>query len=256
MTKHPLSGRSAIITGGARGIGQAIALRLAEQGANICIADVIDASDTAEDIMQHSGTDSKAISAKVDVRNRDEVVACVQTVVDTFGSLDIVVNNAGTCARIDLESMDDDSWTRDIETNLRGTFLFTQAAIYPHMKNQGSGRIVNISSISGIMGGPFTSGDGAGRSGPAYAASKGGVIAFTKWVAKEVGILGITCNTVAPGPIATPMTDSMNYSFDSQAIKRMGTPNEIAAAVAYLASPDAAFVTGDTLKVCGGAAIG
>jgi 3-oxoacyl-[acyl-carrier protein] reductase len=256
MTNLPLAGQSAIVTGGARGIGQAIALRLAQQGANVCIVDVVDGADTAADLMESSGTASKIISTTADVRSRDAVTSCVSSVVETFGSIDIVVNNAGTCGRVDLESMDDETWTRDIETNLRGTFLFTQAAIYPHMKSQGSGRIINISSISGIMGGPFATGDGAGRSGPAYAASKGGVIAFTKWVAKEVGTLGITCNTVAPGPIATPMTDSLDYSFDNQAIKRMGTPAEIAAAVTYLASPDAAFVTGETLKVCGGAAIG
>lgn len=256
MSNLALAGQSAIVTGGARGIGQAIALRLAEQGADVCIVDVVDGTDTAASIMKLSGTDSKVISTCVDVRSRDEVTSCVRSVVDTFGSIDIVVNNAGTCGRIDLEHMDDETWTRDIETNLRGTYLFTQGAIYPYMKRQGSGRIVNVSSISGIMGGPFASGDGAGRSGPAYAASKGGVIAFTKWVAKEVGVLGITCNTVAPGPIATPMTESLSYSFDNQAIKRMGSAVEIAAAVAYLASPEAAFVTGETLKVCGGAAIG
>lgn len=256
MTNGNLSGKSAIVTGGARGIGHTIAQRLAEQGANVCIVDVIDGADAAQEIVEKSGTNSKVISATVDVRDREQVRACVQSVVDAFGGIDIVVNNAGTCGRIDLETMDDETWTRDIDTNLRGTFLFTQAAIYPHMKNQGDGRIVNISSISGIMGGPFATGDGAGRSGPAYAASKGGVIAFTKWVAKEVGALGITCNTVAPGPVATPMTEQMNYSFDNQAIKRMGTPEEIAAAVAFLASPDAAFITGDTIKVCGGSAIG
>lgn len=254
MNVEPLAGKSAIVTGGARGIGYAIALRLAEQGADVCIVDVIDSAEAARDIVERTGR--KVMSAAVDVRSRTEVSACVQSVVDAFGTIDVVVNNAGTCGRIDLEAMDDETWTRDIETNLRGTFLFTQAAIYPHMKSQGDGRIINISSISGIMGGPYASGDGAGRSGPSYAASKGGVIAFTKWVAKEVGTLGVTCNTVAPGPIETPMTHNMSYSFENQAIKRLGTPEEVAAAVSYLASPEAAFVTGDTLKVCGGAAIG
>lgn len=256
MTNQPLKGKGAIVTGAARGIGHMIARRLAEQGASVCIVDVIDGSAAAQQIMDDAGNGARVTSAVVDVRDRDQVSACVRSAVADFGSLDIVVNNAGTCGRIDLENMDDETWTRDIDTNLRGTFLFTQAAIYPHMKSQGSGRIVNVSSISGIMGGPFASGEGAGRSGPAYAASKGGVIAFTKWVAKEVGELGITCNTVAPGPIATPMTEHMAYSFDNQAIKRMGTPDDIAAAVAFLASPEAAFVTGDTLKVCGGSAIG
>ena len=219
------------------------------------IVDVDDATEQVKSIVA-SGVSGRVISAVADVRNREQVSGCVFQAVQEFGSLEILVNNAGTCGRVDLEGTDDETWERDITTNLRGTFLFTQAAIYPHMKSNQYGRIINISSISGIMGGPFASGDGGARSGPAYAASKGGVIAFTKWVAKEVGELGITANTVAPGPIATPMTENMNYSFDGQAIKRMGDPRDIASAVAYLASPNTGFVTGETLKVCGGSAIG
>ncbi|WP_430592393.1 SDR family NAD(P)-dependent oxidoreductase [Humidisolicoccus flavus] len=250
-----LDGRVALVTGAARGIGREIARTLARRGAQVVIVDVIDGAEAVEDITA-SVPGAHVESAIVDVRSREEVRACVDSVVEKLGSLDIVVNNAGTCGRIDLEHMDDETWERDIATNLRGTFLFTQAAIYPHMKARGWGRVINVSSISGIMGGPPAQGEGAGRSGPAYAASKGGVIAFTKWVAKEVGSLGITVNTVAPGPIATPMTAGMDYNFDGQAIKRMGDPEDIADAVAFLASNGAGYVTGDTLKVCGGAAIG
>jgi 3-oxoacyl-[acyl-carrier protein] reductase len=254
--KKDLEGRVSIVTGAARGIGRAVALELAERGSDVMLVDVIDGEEAVQEIVDATGGAVRVASTVVDVRDRSQVQACVADVVERFGSIDIVVNNAGTCGRIDLESMDDETWERDIETNLRGTFLFTQAAIYPHMKRQREGRIINVSSISGIMGGPFATGEGGSRSGPAYAASKGGVIAFTKWVAKEVGVLGITSNTVAPGPIATPMTASMEYPLDAHAIKRMGTPEDVAAAVAYLASPSAGFITGETLKVDGGTAIG
>ncbi|MGB3413674.1 MAG: SDR family oxidoreductase [Microbacteriaceae bacterium] len=250
-----LYGKVSIVTGAARGIGAAIAKLLAERGSSVAIVDLIDGSEIVAELQQIA-PEGKFASFAVDVRSREQVVATVNQVVADFGRLDVVVNNAGTASRVDLENMSDDIWDLDLSTNLKGTFLFTQAAIYPHMKTQGSGTIINISSISGIMGGPMAAGEGIGRSGPAYAASKGGIIAFTKWVAKEVGVLGITCNTVAPGPIATPMTEKLVYNFDNQAIKRMGTPEEIAGAVAYLASPLATFVTGETIKVCGGAAIG
>lgn len=250
-----LTGQTALVTGSARGIGASIARQLAEHGANIAIIDLIDGSELVAELSGQFNSQTFR-SYPVDVRERSQVTDTVNQIVADFGRLDIVVNNAGTASRIDLENMTDEIWDLDLSTNLKGTFLFTQAAIYPHMKNQGFGRIINISSISGIMGGPMASGEGSGRSGPAYAASKGGVIAFTKWVAKEVGQLGITVNSVAPGPIATPMTQAVEYNFDNQAIKRMGTPEEIAAAVVYLASPLASFVTGETIKVCGGAAIG
>lgn len=127
------------------------------------------------------------------------------------------------------------------------------------MKEQQYGRIVNISSISGIMGGAvsgFEPGSTKGRSGPAYAASKGGVIAFTKWIAKEVGHLGIVCNSVAPGAVESALTKGLAYNLDTQVIKRMGTPEDIAEAVLYFASKEASYTTGQVLKVCGGAAIG
>lgn len=245
-----LSGQVCLVTGGARGIGYAIAQELISQGAKVTVVDITGADAAAAAL----GQDSAAWTA--DVRDRTQVTRCVAGVVERFGRLDVLVNNAGTAARIDLEAMDDDTWDQDIATNLKGTYLFTQAAIYPHMRDQGYGRIINISSISGIMGGPYSSGEGGGRSGPAYAASKGGIIAFTKWLAKDVGALGITVNSVAPGPVTTPLTSDVDYPLDNQAIKRMGDPEDIAGAVAYLASPRTGFVTGETLKVCGGSAIG
>ncbi|UOQ91922.1 SDR family oxidoreductase [Halobacillus shinanisalinarum] len=248
-----LEKKVSIVTGGARGIGAASAIALAKEGSHIVLVDILDCEETIQRIKDVNPT-VEAISYAIDIKERDQVEKVVNETVQHFGQLDVVVNNAGTCSRLDLENMTDEMWFRDINTNLRGTFLFSQAAIYPHMKKQNSGKIINVSSISGIMGGPFSKGDGEnGRSGPAYAASKGGVIAMTKWIAKEVGGLGINCNSIAPGPVETDITKGMNYELN-QAIKRMGTPEDIAEAVVYLARAD--YVTGEVLKVCGGSAIG
>lgn len=250
MEPKDLEGNICIVTGAARGIGFSIAQELLGCGSRVMVVDIAGAEEAADALGDN------AQGWTLDVRDRSQVQHCVDSVVERFGRLDVVVNNAGTAARIDLEAMDDETWDRDIATNLKGTYLFTQAAVYPYMRDQGYGRIINISSISGIMGGPQSGGQGGGRSGPSYAASKGGVIAFTKWLAKDVGPLGITVNSVAPGPVATPMTADVNYSLDNQAIKRMGRPEDIASAVGYLASAQAGYVTGETLKVCGGSAIG
>lgn len=251
-----LNKKVSIVSGSARGIGAASAIALAKDGSNIVLVDLLDCEDTKQKI-QEVNPEAEVLMFSIDIKEREQVQSVVNQTVEHFGSIDVVVNNAGTCSRLDLEHMTDEMWFRDIDTNLRGTFLFSQAAIYPHMKKQRSGKIINISSISGIMGGPFSGEKGEngenGRSGPAYAASKGGVIAMTKWIAKEVGELGINCNSVAPGPVETAITKGMNYQLN-QAIKRMGQPEDIADAVVYLASAD--YVTGEVLKVCGGSAIG
>lgn len=252
-----LSGQTAIITGAARGIGAACASKLAQEGANVVLVDLLSSEETVNKIVQ-ANPNIKARYHEVDIRERAQVQKVIDDTISEFGRLDIVVNNAGTCARIDLEEMTDDLWDKDMNTNLKGTFLFTQLAIYPHMKNQGYGRIVNVSSVSGIIGGYSSTTDGStkGRSGPAYAASKGGVIAFSKWAAKEVGPLGICVNSVAPGPIETEMTKGFNYNLDLQAVKQVGTPEDIAEAVYYFASSASRYTTGQVLKVCGGSAIG
>ncbi len=248
----------ALVTGSSRGIGAGIAKALAREGAHLVLVDVLECEEVKREIKAINGQ-IDVLSYRVNVMNREQVEETLAKTVAHFGRIDILVNNAGTCSRLDLEHMTDEMWERDINTNLRGTFLFMQAAIYPHMKKQRSGKIINISSISGIIGGADSEDKeenrGQGRSGPAYAASKGGIIALTKWVAKEVGSLGICCNTVAPGGVESDLTKGMNYVFN-QPIKRMGQPEDIAEAVVYLASPGADFVTGQVLKVCGGAAIG
>jgi 3-oxoacyl-[acyl-carrier protein] reductase len=198
------------------------------------------------------------MSFQIDIRKRDEVKRVVDETINKWESIDILVNNAGTCGRIGLEEITDEDWARDLDTNLGGAFLFTQMSIYPYMKNQGYGKVINISSISGIIGGgnSIKEGTDSGRSGPEYAASKGAVIAFTKWVAKEVGKYWIYCNSVAPGPVSSVMTQDAKYPLDNQPIKRMGTPEDIGEGVLYLVSPGSNYVTGQVLQVCGGFAIG
>lgn len=252
---QPLQGQVALVTGAARGIGAEIAGTLARQGAAVVLVDVNEPGETVQKLRDEV-PGARIEGRSVDVRNAAQVKDAVDWTVETFGQLNILVNNAGTCARVSLDEMTEELWERDLDTNLKGTFLFTKNAVFPHMAARKSGTIVNVSSISGIMGGPLSKGDKDKRSGAAYASSKGGVIALTKWVAKEVGHLGITCNSVAPGPVETPMTQSVEYDFSNQPIKRMGTPSDIAAGVAYLASPSASFVTGQVLKICGGSAIG
>ncbi|MBM7587164.1 3-oxoacyl-[acyl-carrier protein] reductase [Bacillus pakistanensis] len=254
---HNLTGQVAIVTGAARGIGAECAYALARNGANVVIVDLLPANEIINQIKKDF-PNCETDSYQIDIRKREEVQQVINGSVNRWGRIDIVVNNAGTCGRIGLDSMTDEAWSRDLDTNLGGTFLFTQLAIHPHMINQGYGKVVNVSSISGIMGGPTSNHAGldSGRSGPAYAASKGAVIAFSKWVAKEVGKHGITCNSVAPGAVESEMTKSLNYPLDNQPIKRMGTAEDIAEAVVYLASPASNYVTGQVIKVCGGLAIG
>lgn len=247
------SGQTALITGGAKGIGFAIAQSLVSVGSNVAIVDVDDPTEALE-ALRNMTSSAKVKGFVCDVRERDSVNKTVSEIESHFGRIDTLVNNAGTVARVRLDELEEDVWDRDIETNLKGTYLFTQAVLYPNMVKHGSGSIINISSISGMMGGAPSTGANA-RSGASYAASKGGVIAFTKWVAKEVGTFGIRCNSVAPGPIETSMTVGQEYDFGGQAIKRMGKPEEIGHAVVYLASPGSSFVTGQVLPVCGGSVL-
>ncbi|CAG9622742.1 SDR family NAD(P)-dependent oxidoreductase [Sutcliffiella rhizosphaerae] len=248
----------AIVTGASRGIGAACAKVLAREGAHVVLVDLHSCEETKTQI-EAINPRAKTSLYEVDIRDRNAIQKLVDDTFEQFGRIDILVNNAGTASRLSLEETTEEVWNRDLDTNLKAAFFLTQSVIYPYMKEQQYGRIVNISSISGIIGGLVSSSDqgtATGRSGPGYAASKGGIIALTKWIAKEVGPLGIVCNSVAPGAVETELTKCASYNLDNQVIKRMGSPEDIAEAVLYFSSKEAGYTTGEVLKVCGGAAIG
>lgn len=241
----------AIVTGAASGIGQAVAIQLSKQGVHVVLVDLNSCEDTIEKLAHDS-----YLECLGDIRDAEFIKATVNRTIEKYGEIHILVNNAGTCSRKNIETMTFEDWSRDLDTNLKATFMFTQACVYPHMKDAQYGRIINISSVSGLNGGVTSGEDGTGRSGPAYAASKGGVIALTKWVAKELGPLNITCNSVAPGATLTGITTGVPYNLDQQVIKRIGTPDDIASAVLYFASREAGYATAQVLKVDGGISIG
>lgn len=245
-----LTGDVAIITGAARGIGQACALALASEGADIVSADLGPSDETVARVKELG---RRALDVPTDVTRRDSVSRLVERVIAEFGRIDILVNNAGTLARVGVEDTTDDVWDRDINTTLRGTFYCIQAVL-PHMKARRSGKIVNISSVSAKIGGVVSQAAGSdrGRSGPAYAAAKAGVLALTKWVAKDVGRDGIYVNAITPGGIETEMTRGYDYNIGNIPIPRMGRPEDIAQAVVFLASQMSNYITGAVIDVNGG----
>lgn len=238
----------ALVTGSAQGIGAAIARRLRADGIDVVLLDILD---TVRDTARELG----ALGAiQLDIRDTAALQQAVRGIPGENGGLDILVNCAGTCSRASFEAITPDERQRDLDTNLGAAVFAAQAAVFPHMRAQGSGRIVNIASVSGKTGGigPVYRDGSGGRSGVAYAAAKAGTINATRWIAKQVGAWGITCNAVAPGPIATPMAAGGDYGVDSLPIPRMGTGDEVAGAVAYLVGPDAGYTTGVCMHVDGG----
>ena len=255
MNKNVLSvaGRNAIVTGGARGIGAAAALALARQGANIIIADLIDSSETVQQV-EHLGR--KAISIETNVADQNDVRQLMEQAIEAFGHIDILINNAGVVHRDNLMETSEATWDRVVGVVMKGTFLCIQA-LYSHMRERRYGKIVNVSSISGIIGGAVSKLDDSieatqGRSGPAYAAAKGGVITLTRWIAKDVAKDGIFVNGIAPGACETEMTKGFDYNVSGLPIPRMGTPEEMANAIGFLASDASSYITGQVLNVDGG----
>ena len=243
-----LTGKVAIVTGASRGIGKSIAVLLASNGATVVAAAREDhASETVSEITAAGG---HAETASLDVTQASEIEALVTATVKRHGSVDILINNAGIARDQLALRMKRSDWDAVIVTNLTASFLCSQAVLKPMIRKR-SGRIVNISSVVGQMG-------NAGQVN--YAASKAGLVGMTKSIAYEVASRGITANAVAPGFIATAMTDKLNDDQKETINKqipaaRMGSSEEIAAAVLYLASPEAGYVTGSTLHVNGGMAM-
>ncbi len=239
-------GRSAIVTGGAQGIGRAIAGRLAREGAAVVIADVkADLGGQAVADIEAAG--GRALFVTSNVTDAEQVAALAQTTLDHFGRIDILVNNAGTTRDGLFMMMPEADWDLVMNVNLKSAYLVTRAVVRSMMK-QRYGRIVNISSVAGLCG-------NAGQAN--YAASKAGLVGFTKALAKELGPRGITVNAVAPGFVRTELTRDLPESLIAKATEltplgRLGTVDDIAAVVAFLASDDASFVTGQALRVDGG----
>ena len=241
-----LDGRTAIVTGAARGIGQAIATELAGNGANLVLCDLQAdwLSETAE-LAEGLGVQVKCIS--VDVSNADDVTKAVAEATETFGGIDILINNAGITKDTLLMRMSEEDWDAVLSVNLKGTFLFSKAIARPMMKNKG-GAIVNIASIIGLIG-------NAGQCN--YAASKAGVIALTKSTAKELAARNIRVNAVAPGFIESKMTEVLSEDvkqkmLDQIPLKRFGKPGDVARAVLFLVTEASAYMTGQVLTVSGG----
>ena len=243
-----LNGKTALVTGASRGIGRAIALRLAEDGANVAVI-YAGSADKAEAVVNEItalGVNAKAYQCNV--ADSAAVNETVKAVTNDLGKIDILVNNAGITRDGLMLRMKDEDFDAVLDTNLKGAFNMIRAC-YSGFIRKKSGRIINISSVSGIMG-------NAGQAN--YSASKAGVIGLTKSVARELASRGITCNAVAPGFIQTDMTENLgdnNPLLNSIPLGRMGKPEDIAAAVTFLASDSAAYITGEVLKVDGGLAI-
>lgn len=241
-----LTGKTAMVTGAARGIGQAIAKKLAAEGCDMALCDV-KAEWLAETVGIIEGLGRKVKCFEVDVSNSAAVDAAVDGAVKEFGKIDILVNNAGITKDTLMIRMSEQDWDAVISVNLKGTFLFTKAVARPMMK-QRAGAIVNVASIIGLIG-------NAGQCN--YAASKAGVIALTKSAAKELATRNVRVNAVAPGFIQTRMTDVLpeevrKKMLDIIPMGRFGQPEDVANVVLFLASENSSYMTGQVLPVCGG----
>jgi NAD(P)-dependent dehydrogenase (short-subunit alcohol dehydrogenase family) len=249
MSGNSLQGLIAVVSGGAGAIGQAICARLLRGGASVVVAD-LDSIAAGRAAAQLAEGERVAIGTRLDVASRESTLAVVEAVARRFGRLDVVVNNAGINRPGWNADMQEADWDAVLEVNLKGAFLLSQAAI-PQFERQRSGRIVNIASRTWLSG-----------TVPAYTASKAGLIGLTRSLARELGPLGVTVNAVAPGTVPTPFNlqsrdqAALDEKYATQTsltpLGRLATPADVAAAVAFFASPEAGFITGEVLHVAGG----
>ena len=245
-----LQGKVALVTGASRGIGKAIAVELGKRGAKVIVNYSKSAEGANEAVEAIKAAGGEAIAVQADVSETKAAAALIKSAIDTFSRIDILVNNAGTTRDQLLMTMPEEDWDTVMTINLKSAFNCSKAAVRP-MIRQRSGRIINITSISGVLG-------NAGQTN--YSASKAGLIGFTKALAREVAVKSITVNAVAPGFIPTDLTSNLSENLKVETLKmiplgRWGTVDEIAHAVAFLASDEAGYITGQTLNVDGGMAM-
>ncbi|MBZ0157872.1 MAG: 3-oxoacyl-[acyl-carrier-protein] reductase [Alphaproteobacteria bacterium] len=241
-----MKGHTALITGGGRGIGKAIAESLAQRGVNIVVVDVnLDIAQSAASDLERLGV--RCLALKADVSRSSEVSGMFEAALKEFGSVEVLVNNAGITRDALLLRMKEEDWDAVININLKGTFLCSKEAVKA-MSKQRYGRIINIASVVAFMGNP-------GQAN--YSASKAGIVGLTKTIGKEYASRGITVNAVAPGFITTAMTDALSENVRQDMLRaipmnRFGTVEDVANAVAFFASPDAGYITGQVIHVNGG----
>jgi 3-oxoacyl-[acyl-carrier protein] reductase len=242
-----LTGKSALVTGGSRGIGRAVALRLATQGSDVAFSYRGNAEAAAATAAEIEGLGRRAVTVQADVKDGDAAEGVVKATLDAFAKVDILVNNAGITRDDLIMRMSPENWRDVLETNLFGAFWMTKAVTRPMLKAR-AGRIINMTSVSGQ----------AGQTGQAnYSAAKAGLIGLTKATARELASRNITCNAVAPGFVLTDLTKDLPENLQAELtartpLGRFGTPEEISAAVAFLASDEASFITGQVLAIDGG----
>ncbi|MHB8062815.1 MAG: SDR family NAD(P)-dependent oxidoreductase [Ruminiclostridium sp.] len=242
-----LNAKVALVTGSSRGIGCVIARRMAEYNADVILT-YHSSEEKAVEVKESIGkTGNKCSMVQMDVRDETSVKQAFEYIMKEYGKLDILVNNAGEGHPIPFEDMSINEWNDIVSLNLTGTFMCMKHSI-PHLRKAGGGRIINISSVAALTGGAF---------GPGYAATKAGIIGLTKSAARELAKYGISANVVAPGPIESEMTDSldkdvMNQIIDATPLKRLGRVQEVAELVCQLANPNIDYITGQTIVLDGG----